>query len=221
MPSSPSPSYFPPPSRQELFFSLQPRTSPSCNGSTTSQAGISSFLASIPIPSGPVPPGHWPGGSSGAVFGKSAASRLQSVTFGSGRRVADRHRRAACATPSKTVPGVKYLALANRSHSHGLRCLRPEPRHRRQRQRAAFPLGKAPGRTAFRLTSARIPLQRFPGERAATCGKRRKYAVMRVCPLGRSRQYGPSALSHYKQATSFCKVTAASRSDRNLGAVGR
>jgi hypothetical protein len=49
----------------------------------------------------PVPPGYWPGGTSSAVLGKSAASRLQSVSLGSGRRVADRHRRVACATQPK------------------------------------------------------------------------------------------------------------------------
>jgi len=34
--------------------------------------------------------------------------------------------------------------------------------------------GKRPARTRFRLTAARIPLQRLPGPSAVTCGKKRK-----------------------------------------------
>ena len=49
----------------------------------------------------PVPPGHPPGGKSKATFVRNVASRLQSATLGSGRRVADRHRRVACATRPK------------------------------------------------------------------------------------------------------------------------
>jgi hypothetical protein len=59
---------------------------------------ISQFVGGIPMESGPVPPGHWPGGRSNATLGKGDGSRLQAVTPGCGRRVADRHRRVACAT---------------------------------------------------------------------------------------------------------------------------
>jgi len=62
----------------------------------------------------------------------------------------------------------------------------PEDRCRRQRERAAAPLGEDRGGIRSRLTCARIPLQRFSGEPAATGGKK-----TRICdyagPLGLQR----------------------------------
>ena len=69
------------------------RSKPGCNGRIFECMGGTG--------DSPVPPGHWPGGRSNAAFGKSAAPRLQFVALGSGRRVADRDRRVACATQPK------------------------------------------------------------------------------------------------------------------------
>ena len=54
-----------------------------------------------PAPAQQPPPGHWSGGRSNKILGKDAAAQLQSITLGSGRRVADRHRRVARATQPK------------------------------------------------------------------------------------------------------------------------
>jgi hypothetical protein len=57
------------------------------------------FIAAGGTGDPPVPPGRWPGGRSMLPLFKSVALVQQSVALHSGRRVADRNRQVARATP--------------------------------------------------------------------------------------------------------------------------
>jgi hypothetical protein len=60
----------------------------------------------------PVPPGHWPGGTTYATCGGISVSQLLAFTHGSGRRVAGRHRRVACAARRFNAKSVRRDARA-------------------------------------------------------------------------------------------------------------